>query len=81
MENRVWYSVKEALPPLDDNDCNCSVIVALVLKSGVLTKGFRQSNCWVILDGKDTKLSDDEIISWSQVPILAEKQGWKIFQE
>ena len=81
MENRVWYSIKEALPPLDkkvcDNDCNCSVVVALVLKSGVLTKGFRYyesgSSCWAILDGKDTELSDDEIIGWSQVPIFAEK--------
>ena len=78
MENRVWYSIKEALPPLDDSNGCCSIAVALVLKSGALAKGFRYYNSepnwwWVILDGKDIKLSDDEIIGWSQIPILAEK--------
>ena len=76
--DRIWYSIDQALPPLDkdigDNDCNCSVIVALALKSGDLAKGFRYyesgPSCWAILDEKDTKLSDDEIVGWSLLPIF-----------
>lgn len=75
MINGVWFKLDEALPPLDDSNGDCSIAVALVLKSGVLAKGFRyynsEPNCWwVILDGKDIKLKDDEIAGWSKIPLL-----------
>lgn len=76
MINEVWFKLDEALPPLDEkvgsDDCNCSIIVALVLKSGMLVRGFRYyesgSSCWAILDQKDTELSDNEIAGWSKIP-------------
>lgn len=72
-----WYSIDEALPPpekVGDNDCNCSVTVAIVLKSGAIEKGFRYyesgPSCWAILDGKDTEVSDNEIMCWSLLPLF-----------
>ena len=74
MVNGVWFRLDEALPPLD-NDGNSSIAVALVLKSGVVAKGFRcynsEPNCWqVILDGRDIELKDDKIAGWSKIPSL-----------
>lgn len=73
MINEVWFSLDEALPPLD-SDGDCSITVALVLKSGALAKGFRYYNsgpsCWAILDEKDTELRDNEIAGWSKIPSL-----------
>ncbi len=74
MINGVWYKVDEALPPLDDDGIS-SIVVALVLKSGTITKGFRcyfaGPNCWqVILDGRNIELKDDRIAWWSKAPSL-----------
>lgn len=76
MVNGVWFRLDEALPPLgrkmSENECNCSVTVAIVLKSGDICKGFRYyesgPSCWAILDGKDTELSDDDIVGWTFLP-------------
>lgn len=73
MVNGVWYKIDEALPPLYDSNGDCSIAVALVLKSGVITRGYRcynsESNCWqVILDGKNAELKDDRIAGWSKIP-------------
>lgn len=74
MVKGVWFSLDEALPPLDSSSDYYSITVALVLKSGALVRGLRsynsESNRWVILDGKDTELRDNEIAGWSKIPSL-----------
>lgn len=71
MVKDIWYSLEEALPPFD-KEFNCSVEVAIVLKSGDVQRGFRYytdgPSCWAIFDGKDTEVRDEDIVAWSRIP-------------
>ena len=74
---QIWYSLDEALPPLDkikEGDVNHSVLVAIVLKSGGVCKAIRYyagegSSNWKILDGimKNDEVSDENIVAWTKV--------------
>lgn len=74
MVNGVWYKVEEALPPSDyQYDGSVSVEVAVVLKEGSISKGFRYytagPNCWAIFDGKDTEAQDSDVAYWTVIPV------------
>ncbi len=73
-----WYSLDEALPPLDEikeGYINHSIPVAIVLKTGGIHKAIRYyveegpSN-WGILDEirEEDEIGDNEIAGWSKIP-------------
>lgn len=75
---QIWYSLDEALPPLDeikDGYINHSIPVAIVLKSGGICKAIRYyaeegPGNWGILDEirKEDEVRDEDIVAWTKIP-------------